>query len=45
MIGYFKVKVFSTYHIIYKGVGLVLKILLTKVDGLKVPIINLPVSC
>ena len=44
MIGYFKVKVFCTYLIsLYKGVGLVLKILLTKVDGLEVPIINLPV--
>ena len=44
MIGYFKVKVFCTYHIfLYKGVDLVLKILLTKVDGLEVLIINLPV--
>ena len=42
MIGYFKVK--DTYHIfLYKGVDLVLKILLIKVDGLEVLIINLPV--
>ena len=40
MIGYFKVK--DTYHIfLYKGVDLVLKILLTKVDRLEVLIINL----
>ena len=44
MIGYFKVNVFCTYHIfLYKGVDLGLKILLTKVDGLEVLIINLPV--
>ena len=44
MIGYFKVKVSCTYHIfLYKGVDLVLKILLIKVDGLEVLIINLPV--
>ena len=44
MIGYFKVKVSCTYRIfLYKGVDLVLKILLIKVDGLEVLIINLPV--
>ena len=44
MIGYFKVKVFCTYLISsYKGVGLLLKISLTKVDELEVLIINVPV--